>query len=206
MKKILITAGATWVKVDAVRILTNRFTGRSGLYLARALKKKGHQITLIANSHCLGKTIGITLLDYRYFKEFKGQVTKALSKKKYDAIIHMAAVSDYRLTAPAKGKIVSGKRSLTLELVPAEKIIKTIRLLAKESLLIQFKLEAKRRAIIQKAYQSLKKNKSDFVVANALEDLDNYRAWLIDRRKKVTELESKKALADTLNNIIIKGL
>lgn len=206
MKKILITAGATWIKLDQVRILTNRFTGRGGLYLAKGLKAKGHQVTLIANSHCFEKPKGIRFLDYRYFDQFDKQVRGALKAANYDLIIHMAAVSDYKLNKTLPGKTPSGRKSINLRLVPAKKIIKTIRSLAKKSLLVQFKLEATRKGLIDKAYQSLKENKSDFVVANALEDLGNYRAWLIDRRKKVIELESKKALADTLAAIIIREL
>ncbi|MCF7908003.1 MAG: phosphopantothenoylcysteine decarboxylase [Candidatus Omnitrophica bacterium] len=203
--RILITAGATWVKVDEVRIFTNCFTGKSGLYLARELKKKGHSVTLLINPHCTGKISDITSVYYRYFDEFKSKVYQILRKKNYDAIIHMAAVSDYQLRVPKKGKIPSGRSNLILKLVPAEKIVKTIRKLAKEALLIQFKLEANRKGLKEKAYKSLKSNKSDFVVANSLTDMDlGYKAFLINDKKKVINIGSKKALADTLNRIIIK--
>ncbi len=38
--KVLVTAGSTWTKIDDVRIITNRFTGKTGLGLAQGLKKK----------------------------------------------------------------------------------------------------------------------------------------------------------------------
>lgn len=203
--KILITAGATWVKVDSVRILTNRFTGKGGLYLARALKAKGHQVTLVINPHCVGRVKGLKVFYYHYFDQLKSRLSSLLKKNHYQAIIHMAAVSDYQLKAARKGKIPSGRKALSFKLVPTEKIIKKIRKLAKKSLLIQFKLEPSRRNLKAKAYKSLKANKSDYVVANSLTDLGlGYKAFLIDSQKKVLDIRSKKALADSLNKIIIK--
>jgi len=203
--KILITAGATWVKLDDVRILTNRFSGKSGLYLAGQLKKKGHSVTLLINPHCTGKVGGLKAYYYHYLDDFRKKVYALLRRNRYQAIIHMAAVSDYKLAKPKIGKISSGKKSLSLKLKPAEKIIRGIRKLAKKSLLIQFKLETTGKQLIEKAYQSLKSNKSDFVVANALSDLGlGYKAFLIDREKNIVTIRSKKALADKLNRIIIK--
>ena len=205
--KILITAGATWVRLDAVRILTNHFSGATGLYLAKDLKKKGHSVTLLVNPHCLEPIKGLKYFHYHYFAEFKDKVIKLLKNRKYDVIIHTAAVSDYKLKTVYKGKISSGRKSLSLKLIPTEKIINKIRRLAKKAILVQFKLEAKNKGIINKAYQSLKANKSDFVVANSLEDISkSYKAWLIDNKKKAFKIGSKKALADALNRIIMKRL
>jgi len=208
--RVLVTAGSTWSKVDDVRILTNRFTGKTGLHLAQGLKKKGHSVTLLVNPHCLGEAIplgvgkikGLKVISYRYFDEFKSEVSKAIKKQRYDAIVHNAAVSDYKLKRHFKGKISSGK-SVSLRLIPTEKIIKRIRNLAPKSLLIQFKLEPKRRGIINKAYKSLRENKSDFVIANALEDLQaGYKGFLINRGKKVISFESRNSLLAALDKII----
>ena len=46
-KKILITAGPTWVRLDDVRVITNVFTGKSGVALAESLARKGHTVTLL---------------------------------------------------------------------------------------------------------------------------------------------------------------
>ena len=200
--RVLITAGSTWVKVDDVRILTNHFTGKTGLYLAKGLKRKGHSVTLLINPHCVGKVKGLKVIPYQYFEEFKWEVAKAIKKQRYDAIIHNAAVSDYKLKKPLKGKIPSG-RPRSLKLVPTEKIIKRIRAKAPNSLLIQFKLEPKQRGIINKAYKSLRENRSDFVVANALEDMQTgYKGFLINRDKKVISLGSRNSLLAALDKVI----
>lgn len=201
---ILITAGPTWVKIDEVRILTSIFTGKTGLYLAKEFAKKGHFVTLLINPHCLEQKIkGMRVIPFKYFEDFKEKVIKELKKYKYDVIIHSAAVSDYKLKKVFSGKIPSGSKGLTLRLNPTQKIIKTIRHLAKHSLLIQFKLEVSRRGLLKEAQKSIEENKSDFVIANALEDLKcGYRAFIVDRRKTVVTLRSKNDLFRVLSRII----
>lgn len=203
--KILITAGATWIKVDEVRILTNKFTGKTGLYLAKELKKKKHKITVLINPHCvdLSKEKGIKFERYHYFDEFKTKTEGLLRKNHFDAIIHMAAVSDYKIKNASKGKISSGKKSLTLKLIPTQKIIRLIRRKAPDSLLIQFKLEPKRKGLVNDAYKSLKSNGSDLVVANALEDLKRgYKATIISRQKRLISVRSAQDLASKLDSLI----
>ena len=201
--KILVTAGATWVRLDQVRILTNRFSGKTGLYLAKGLKKKGHSVTLLINPHCVGEVKGIKTTYYHYFDDFKKQAIKLLKRGTYDAIVHTAAVSDYKLKKPKKGKIPSNKKSLNLKLYPAEKVIKKMRSLAKKSLLIQFKLEAQRKGLLAKAYLSLKRNKSDFVVANALVDLySGYKGFVMSKAGQITLITSKNSLLNELNRAI----
>jgi hypothetical protein len=90
-----------------------------------------------------------------------------------------------------------------LQLIPTEKIVKVIRRLAKRSLLVQFKLEVKRKGLFKEAQKSLKENKSDFVVANALEDLRlGHKVFLIDGHEKAVTLGSKRELFSALQKII----
>jgi len=203
--KILITAGSTWVKIDDVRILTNIFTGKTGIYLAEKFSQLGYPVTLLLNPHCIERKIarGIKVIPFKYYDDLSRELTKELKKNKYDVIIHSAAVSDYKLKEAFDGKIPSGRKKLVLKLIPTAKIIKTIRKLAKGTLLIQFKLQVnpalsttkkffdarkggvKRRGLIEKAYQSLRENKSDLVVANIYEDLKKgYKAFIINKIRK----------------------
>ncbi|MFA7677286.1 MAG: phosphopantothenoylcysteine decarboxylase [Candidatus Omnitrophota bacterium] len=201
--KVLITAGATWVKIDEARILTNRFSGKTGLYLAKALKNKGHKVTLIINPHCVGEVKGPKAVCYHYFSEFKAQVLKCLREEKFDAIIHTAAVSDYCPKNTFKGKAPSGKSKLRLELVPLPKVITSMRRLAPKAKIIQFKLQANRKNLIQAAFRSLKENKSDFVVANSLKDLSSgCKRFVINGAKEVVSVNSQKQLALVLDKIV----
>lgn len=201
--KILITAGPTWVKIDDVRVLTNIFTGRSGIFLGKEFKKKKCAVTLLINSPYADKLQGIRVVPFNYYSDFKEKAVNLLKSEKYNAIIHTAAVSDYKLNSVFKGKISSSQKELILKLIPTEKVIKRMRRLAKESVLIQFKLESKRKGLIEKAYASLKENSSDFVVANALEDLQRkYKAFVIGKNRDMIEVNSKKELFTALFSII----
>lgn len=203
---LLVTAGPTWVKIDEVRVLTTVFTGRTGLFIAKSLAKRGHKVTLIVNSHCLGaiKEKNVKTVNFRYFGELKDALRCQLRKNKYSAVIHSAAVSDYILARPFEGKIASERRALVLRLRPAEKLIKMIRKLGGKSCLIQFKLEISRQNLLAKAYESLKRNNSDFVVANAYNDLRNgYRAFLIDKNKRVMAINTKKELVGKIEKAIL---
>lgn len=201
--KILITAGATWAKIDAVRVLTNRFTGKTGLHLARRLAKKGHAVTLLINPHALSKISGLKVVYFYYFEQFKEILEAILEKNHFDVIIHSAAVSDYLPEESTLGKIQSGKKNLNIKFKPAPKLIKIIRSRAKKALLIQFKLEPKEKGLIEKAFFSLRENNSDFVLACALENLaPSYKAYLLDRKKNITVVESKTHLAKVIDDII----
>ena len=201
--KILVTAGATWVKIDDVRILTNRFTGKTGRLIAQGLEKKGHSVTLLINSHCIEEVKNLEIVNFSYFEEFRRAVINVLKQNHFDAIIHTAAVSDYKVVKASRGKIPSGKEVLDLELIPTEKIIKRIKRLAKKTLLIQFKMEAKLKGLVDAAYNSLIDNKSDFVVANALIDLKKgYKGYIIDKDKQVVPVYSREELMKGLDKIV----
>jgi len=203
-KRILITAGPTWIKVDSVRVITTIFSGNTGIFLARNFRKHGFKVTLIINSPYLDKAQlnGVKIIPFKYFEDFKEKITRELKTGCYDTIIHSAAVSDYRLVKAFKGKIASGKKSLMLKLTPAEKIIKIIRKLQINANLVQFKPEINRHGLVEKALKSLRENKSDFVVANALEDLKlGYKSFMVDKDRNVITINSKESLFNRLKDV-----
>ncbi len=127
-KKILITAGPSWVPIDRVRVISNIATGETGIILAERLLKEGARVTLLLGPQgtcCLDKRI--KLRAYRFFDELKGLLSGELKLKKYDMVIHTAAVSDYRPLKQYSGKVKSGIKHWRLDLVPTEKIIDMIK-------------------------------------------------------------------------------
>ncbi|MCD6228654.1 MAG: hypothetical protein J7K17_04185 [Candidatus Omnitrophica bacterium] len=204
--KILITGGASWVKIDEVRIITNVFTGKTALLLAQEAKKRGLHTTLIINPHCISKfPKGIRVIPFKYFQDLKDKVVSELKKNTYQLIIHACAVSDYVLKKPFKGKIPSKRKELVLKLFPAPKIVKIIRRLAKNSFVVQFKLEIEDEGIVDKAFRSLKENGTDLVVANSLESIKlGYKAFIIDKRKNIKKITSKKEILPAILNFLPK--
>ncbi len=204
--RVLITGGATWVKIDKVRILTNIFTGKTSLFLAKYFLKKKAKVTLLINPHCIEKFPqgrNIKIIFFRYFDELKKALREELKKNKYDAIIHTAAVSDYALKRPFKGKIPSNRKRIELHLQPTQKLTTLIRSLAKNSFLVQFKLETKSKYIIKKAYRSLTNNRFNLVVANVYRPQNKqYSTFIIDSGLNITKISSLRELAQNLFGIL----
>jgi len=205
--KVLITAGPTWVKVDEVRILTSIFSGRTGSFLAKQFHRRGDKVTLLINPQAgIRLPEGVRVIEFRYFTELGRQLERLLKRERIDLIIHSAAVNDYRPQRSGKGKIPSGRKRFTIHLVPTKKLIRRIRSLAKNAVLVQFKLESKRKGLADRAFRSLKENKCDYVVANAYEDIarGRYKASLIDTDRQSILIISKASLFTRLNKICRK--
>ncbi len=108
---LLVTAGNTLVPIDRVRGITNVFTGRTGAGIARCAADRGHAVQLLT-SH--PETAGaarpgassLVVLPYKTFDDLGSAMQQAVTAGSLDAIIHCAAVSDYRsagVYAPAPG-------------------------------------------------------------------------------------------------------
>jgi phosphopantothenoylcysteine synthetase/decarboxylase len=113
--KILITAGNTQTPIDRVRCITNVFTGRTGGSIALAAHDRGHEVTLLT-AHPevvaeLGERAPPTdarwkLSTYQTFDDLQARMAELVQAGGLDAVIHTAAVSDYRvggIYAPAPG-------------------------------------------------------------------------------------------------------
>jgi phosphopantothenoylcysteine decarboxylase / phosphopantothenate---cysteine ligase len=119
-ESILITAGPTREKIDPVRYLTNRSSGRMGYALAEAALRRGARVLLVSGPTAL-KPPGAAEVTWVESAEQMRQATLGLLLRA-TVVIKTAAVSDYRPKAPASQKL---KRSgpLALELEPTSDIL-----------------------------------------------------------------------------------
>lgn len=212
MRKILITAGSTVVPIDRVRAITNIFRGKTGHDIARYLAREGDDVTLVTSSEGAVRGGASHVLRYRTFDELRDIMRREITTREYDAVIHSAAVSDYRVggsyTREADGSLIrleeGGKMSssherLFLELVPTEKIIDLIRSeWGFDGALVKFKLEVGRtdRELIEIARTSGAVSRADIVVANCLEWYRK-RAFIVRGDGQVTEIE-RRELSDAV--------
>jgi len=201
-KKILITAGPTWVAIDEVRIISNIATGETGVLLAEKLQKLGAKVTLLLGPVgicCLNKKI--RLLHFKFFDELRNILKKELRSNKYDIIIHSAAVSDFRPAKSIKGKLDSNT-PYNFRLVPLPKIIRDIRNFASAAKLVMFKLETaiSDRILINRARESYRIYGADLAIANRL--FPKYKAFILDRNNIYAECISKKQLIKKLVNTL----
>lgn len=196
-KRVLITAGPTWVSIDDVRVISNIATGETGILLAEKLQCLGARVTLLlgpAESCCLNRKI--RLIRFRFFDELKNKVVHELKNKKYDVVIHSAAVSDFRPKQQIRGKL-SSEQAHNLKLVSLPKIIREIKRLASSARLVMFKLESRAsdKVLIEKAKNARAKVGADIIVANRL---NPYRAFIINEQDNTILVKNKRELINKL--------
>jgi phosphopantothenoylcysteine synthetase/decarboxylase len=177
---ILVTAGNTQMPIDRVRCITNIFTGRTGARIALHAHGRGHDVTLLtSHPHVVDELRGKApptehwrVRPYRTFDDLERLLAEAVRGGSFDAVVHSAAVSDYRpagiyrpadntrfrpegarwetadtaapaLVDQAAGKVKSEAPELWLRLVRAPKLIDCIRRdWGFAGVLVKFKLEA----------------------------------------------------------------
>jgi phosphopantothenate---cysteine ligase (CTP) len=204
MKSVLVTAGATTVPIDKVRAITNLFKGRTGTNIALYFAQQGWKVTLITSNPSLleGSPIaGISVNEYHTYDELLSAMEKCIcAETNYDAIIHSAAVSDYRVEGAytyqrekgmqpvsSKGKISGSFEELYLRLLPTRKIVDLIRdPWGYQGYLVKFKLQAAMSdaELLGIAEESRVHSKADMMVANCLE-WANDRAFVMTAGKVV---------------------
>ena len=174
-KKVLMTAGPTIEHIDAVRVITNQSSGKTGISLASELVSAGAKVTLVYGPGEEKPPNGIRVINVSSNKEMLEAVKKEL-KKKLDVVIMAAAVADYIPINPSKNKIKSTKAELKIKLKKAPKIIDQIKKYQKDVLLIGFKAETNvtKNQLIKLAKRKLIESSSDMIVANDVGS-DRYR-------------------------------
>jgi phosphopantothenoylcysteine synthetase/decarboxylase len=207
-KKILITAGPTWVPIDKVRVISNTATGETGILLAEKLTNLPLKVTLLLGPVavcCLNKNIRV--IHFKFFDELKNKIIRELKAKKYDAVIHSAAVSDYLPAKISYTKVKSGLKNWKVAFKPAPKIIDLIRKIGPGIFLVGFKFEpaADKARLIKSAKALMLRCGLDLTVANALSN-GKYRAYILSGEKISPVLTSKAQMAARLVSIISKAL
>jgi len=198
-KNILVIGGATSEPIDYIRLITNRSSGKTASSLAINAFERG------ANVELWHGNIKEIIPNYISVKKFEtvNDIIKLLNEKtkRFDMIIVCAAIADY-IPKIHHGKIKSGKEKLFVECDPAPKIIQKIRNLHPKSKLVGFKLEDSKIELEKKAYDLLKKNNLDIVIANTISAFgkDENDILIIDDKKNCIKKHGKK---DRLSDIIL---
>jgi phosphopantothenoylcysteine decarboxylase/phosphopantothenate--cysteine ligase len=199
-KRILITAGPTWVPIDTVRVISNIATGQTGILLAERLQRIGAKVTLLSGpvEPCyLNKNI--RLIRFKFFDDLRDLIRRELGSKPYDIVIHTAAVSDYKPKTYYRHKIKSGRKLWKLNLSPTVKIINSIKKINPYLFLVGFKFEpqSSKSKLIRRARILMRDSKADLVIANTLHN-GRYSAYMVSQKKVSGTLYSKNELVKIL--------
>ena len=206
-KKIVITAGPTYEKIDPVRFIGNYSSGKMGFALAEACAAQGAEVTLIAGPVSLTTTHpNIHRVDVESAEEMYEAAMAAYPEA--DAGILCAAVADYRPEVQADEKIKrESKGDIMLHLVPNKDIAASLGAIKREGqVLIGFALETNNEAT--NAESKLKRKNLDFIVLNSLRDAgagfrcDTNKISIIDNKGEVASypLKSKQGVATDIVN------
>ena len=207
-KKVLITAGPTYEKIDPVRFIGNHSTGKMGYALAEECAARGAEVSLVSGpvqlkaKHPNIKTISVTSAEEMYNaanEEFNSA----------DICILCAAVADFKPETQADEKIKREKDDLVIRLKPTQDIAANLGARKRDDqILVGFALETNNEA--ENAQGKLQRKNLDFIVLNSLKDAnacfgyDTNKITIIEKNGtiKAFELKSKTEVAkDIIDNI-----
>jgi phosphopantothenoylcysteine decarboxylase / phosphopantothenate---cysteine ligase len=158
---VLITAGPTREKIDPVRYLSNRSSGRMGYALAEAALRRGARVLLVSGPTALTPPGAAELTRAESAEEMRQAVLKLLPQA--TIVIKTAAVSDYRPKSLASQKIKRGG-PMTLELDPTVDILSEIARHKQSQLIVGFAAETQN--ALENARKKLASKSLDAIVVN----------------------------------------
>ncbi len=163
-KKILITAGPTYEKIDPVRFIGNYSSGKMGFALAEECSRRGAKVVLVAGPVSLTCSDRIQRVDVESCKEMYEAAVGDFPN--CDAAILCAAVADFRPETIAEQKIKRVGDELLLKLKPTLDIAATIGTMKGEGQrIVAFALETNEEE--SNAQRKLEKKNADFIVLNS---------------------------------------
>lgn len=210
-KKILITAGPTREKIDPVRYISNRSSGKMGFSIAEAARDEGGLVSLISGPVSLKTPDEIKRINVESADEMFNEVNKVVNN--FDFFISTAAVADFKPEKIENQKIKKEKKSnnLSMELIENKDILKSISLKKGDLKVIGFAAETQ--DVVKNAKKKLNEKKLDLIIANDVSDSsigfdsDENEVYLITKKiEKKIEKISKKKLSRTIIEFIAKYL
>ena len=190
---VLITAGPTREKIDPVRYLTNRSSGKMGYALAEAALRRGARVLLVSGPTALTPPGAAEVTRVESAEEMSQAVLKLLPQ--VSIVIKTAAVSDYRPKSVASQKIKRGG-PMTLELEPTADILGEIARQKQSQLIVGFAAETQN--ALENARKKLTSKSLDAIVVNDVSreglgfDSDRNAVTIITQHEVVEVPETSK--------------
>ena len=209
-KKVLITAGPTYEKIDPVRFIGNYSSGKMGFALAEVCAEQGAEVTLVSGPVTLQtKHPAIKRIDVESAADMYEAATKSFPKA--DIAILCAAVADFTPKTTADRKIKRKGNDLMLELQPTQDIAAALGAVKKKrQMLVGFALETDNE--LKNAQDKMKRKNLDLIVLNSLQDkgagfrVDTNKVTIIDRQGLTAyDTKSKREVAEDIMDFIIQN-
>ncbi|MEE2679352.1 MAG: bifunctional phosphopantothenoylcysteine decarboxylase/phosphopantothenate--cysteine ligase CoaBC [Myxococcota bacterium] len=163
---VLVTAGGTRERVDAVRFLGNRSSGKMGFAVAAEARRRGADVVLVAGASSLPTPAGVRRIDVESAAEMREAVLRELSTA--TVVVKAAAVADFRPAAPSARKLkkedLPAEAGLTLELERTPDILAEVCRAKGERIVVGFAAES--HDVVEAAHRKIARKGCDLLVAN----------------------------------------
>lgn len=211
-RKVLVTAGPTYERIDPVRFIGNYSSGKMGFAIAEECASRGAEVTLVAGPVSLRCGGGIRRVDVESAKEMLAAAEEAFPGS--DVAVMCAAVADYCVENQSESKIKRENGDIPeIRLQKNPDIAATLGLRKSTGqMLVGFALETDHEMVNAKA--KIKKKNLDFIVLNSLRDkdacfgTDTNKITIIDAAgtERAFGLKSKAAVAKDIVDEIVARL
>lgn len=202
--KILVTAGPTREKLDPVRFLSNRSTGKMGYAIACAARDAGHEVTLVSGPVALAVPEGVWCVPVESAADMAEAVFERAPEQ--NMIIMAAAVADYRPAQVEEQKIKKKDGEFFLRLERTTDILAGLGKMKPEGqILVGFAAESEN--LLENAQGKLERKNLDWIAANSVADgfgTDTDTVILLGKEGEKITLgpASKQTVAELLIEIV----
>jgi phosphopantothenoylcysteine decarboxylase/phosphopantothenate--cysteine ligase len=209
-RHVLVTAGGTREPIDAVRVITNRSSGKQGHALADQAALRGAKVTLVTTAD-RAVLAGVDVIRVETAAEMEAAVASVANGA--DVVVMAAAVADFRPAQTAAHKLKKDAGAPVVELVPTNDILAGLGARKRPGqILVGFAAETD--DVVANATAKLVKKNLDFVVANDVAapgagfDHDTNAVTIVaaDGSARVVPVADKRVIADAVLDAIVASL
>ena len=161
-RRVLITAGPTRERIDPVRFISNRSSGKMGFAVAQAAREAGASVVLVSGPVSQPTPVGVRRVDIESASEMLAAVVRELPGT--DLFISTAAVADYRPARAAEQKIKKTSDTLELAMERTADVLAAVAARSERPFVVGFAAETE--SVEQNARTKLLKKNLDMIAAN----------------------------------------
>ena len=161
-RRVLITAGPTRERIDPVRFISNRSSGKMGFAVAQAAREAGASVVLVSGPVSQPTPVGVRRVDIESASEMLAAVVRELPGT--DLFISTAAVADYRPARAAEQKIKKTSDTLELAMERTADVLAAVAARSERPFVVGFAAESE--SVEQNARTKLLKKNLDMIAAN----------------------------------------
>lgn len=212
-RHVLVTSGGTLEPIDPVRCITNNSTGATGAIVAEVLLGLGHSVHFLSAKGSVQPRFGELDAESRYvsqhfktFGDLASTLEDALRSQSFDAVVHAAAVSDFRLESGPSSVKIDSAEELTMRFTRTPKLIESLRAWSGNDAMkiVAFKLTVSPNPVerADNVKRLFENSKPDFVVANDLSELPAWQLFQGHSPIPVAEGGERESLGFAISEVV----